>query len=42
MIMEIFLAPGVLQRSGSLAEAAADQLATFTQKELELTITGGR
>jgi hypothetical protein len=40
MIMEIFLAPGVLQRSGSLAEAAADQLATFTQKELELTITG--
>jgi hypothetical protein len=40
MIMEIMLAPGALQRSRSLAEAAANQLATFAQRELELTITG--
>jgi hypothetical protein len=40
MIMEIALAPGVLQRSRSLAEAAAAKLATFMEKELELTITG--
>jgi hypothetical protein len=40
MIMEIVLAPGALQRSRSVAEAAADRLATFAQKELQLTITG--
>ena len=40
MIMEMMLAPGALQRSRSLAEAAANQLATFAQRELELTITG--
>jgi Winged helix DNA-binding domain len=40
MIMEISLAPGVLERSGSLVEAAANKLATFVEKELELTITG--
>jgi hypothetical protein len=40
MIMEIMLAPAVLPRSRSLAEAAATQLATFAQKELELMITG--
>jgi hypothetical protein len=34
------LAPGALQQSRSLAEAAANRLATFAQKELELTITG--
>jgi hypothetical protein len=32
MIMEIALAPGVLQRSRSLAEAAAAKLATFMEK----------
>ena len=40
MIMEIALAPEVLQRSRSLVEAAASKLATFQGKELELTITG--
>lgn len=40
MIMELTLAPGGLQRSRSLAEAAANKLATFMEKELELTITG--
>jgi hypothetical protein len=40
MIMEIALAPGVLQRSRSLVAAAASKLATFQGKELELTITG--
>jgi hypothetical protein len=40
MIMEIVLAPGALQQSRSLAEAVANRLATFAQKELELTITG--
>jgi Winged helix DNA-binding domain len=40
MIMEIALAPGVLQRSRSPAEAAANRLAIFMEKELELTITG--
>jgi Winged helix DNA-binding domain len=40
MIMEITLAPGVLAGSGQLIEAAAAGLATFTGKELELTITG--
>jgi Winged helix DNA-binding domain len=40
MIMEIALAPEVPQRSRSLAEAAASELATFQGKELELTITG--
>jgi hypothetical protein len=39
IIMEIALAPGV-QRSRSLVEAAANKLATFMEKELELTITG--
>jgi hypothetical protein len=41
LIVEIALAPGV-QRSHSLVEAAANKLATFMEKELELTITGGR
>ena len=40
IIMEIALAPEVLQRSRSLVEAAASELATFQGKELELTITG--
>jgi hypothetical protein len=40
IIMEIALAPEVLQRSRSLVEAAASKLATFQGKELELTITG--
>ncbi len=40
MIMEIVLAPGVLQRFRSVAEAAATKLATFMEMELELTITG--
>jgi hypothetical protein len=40
MIMEISLAPGVKARSGSMVEAAAADMATFTGKELELTITG--
>jgi hypothetical protein len=40
MIMEIALAPDVLPRARSLAEAAASKLATFMEKELELTITG--
>jgi Winged helix DNA-binding domain len=39
MIMEIALAPGE-QRSRPLVEAAANKLATFMEKELELTITG--
>jgi Winged helix DNA-binding domain len=39
MIMEIALAPGV-RRSRSLVETAANKLATFMEKELELTITG--
>ena len=39
MIMEIALAPGVVARSGVLVEAAANKLATFVGKELELTIT---
>jgi hypothetical protein len=39
MIVEIALAPGV-QPSHSLVEAAANKLATFMEKELELTITG--
>jgi Winged helix DNA-binding domain len=40
IIMEIALAPEVLQRSRTLVEAAASKLATFQGKELELTITG--
>lgn len=40
IIMEIALAPEVMQRSRSLVEAAASKLATFQGKELELTITG--
>jgi hypothetical protein len=40
MIMEIVLAPGVVARSRALVEAAAGKLATFTGKQLELTITG--
>jgi DNA glycosylase AlkZ-like len=40
MIMEIAMAPGVLRRSKALVEAAAGELATFADKELELTITG--
>ena len=40
MIMEIALASGAQPRSRSLAEAAAYKLATFVEKELELTITG--
>ena len=40
MIMEVALAPGVVASSGALVEAAAGRLATFTGKELELTITG--
>jgi len=40
MIMEISLAPGVLAQSRSLVEAAAAELATFSGKELQLTITG--
>jgi hypothetical protein len=39
MIMEIALAPGVGSSSGALVEAAADKLATFAGKQLELTIT---
>jgi hypothetical protein len=39
MIMEIALAHGA-RRSRSLVAAAADSLATFLEKELELTITG--
>jgi hypothetical protein len=38
--MEIAMAPGVLRRSKALVEAAAGELATFADKELELTITG--
>jgi DNA glycosylase AlkZ-like len=38
MIMEVALAPGP-GRSRSLVETAADELATFLQKKLELTIT---
>jgi hypothetical protein len=41
MIMEIALAPGVVASSGALVEAAADKLATFAGKQLELTITQG-
>jgi hypothetical protein len=40
IIIEIALAPEVLQRSRTLVEAAASKLATFQGKELELTITG--
>src|SRR5688500_11437075 len=40
IIMEIALAPEVLQRSGSMVEGAGSKLATFQGKELELTITG--
>jgi hypothetical protein len=40
MIMEIALAPGVARRSGALVDAAANKLATFLGKELELTIIG--
>jgi DNA glycosylase AlkZ-like len=40
MIMEIALASSAPPRSRSLAEAAAYKLATFVEKELELTITG--
>ena len=40
IIIEIALAPEVLQRSRSLVEAAASELATFQGKQLELTITG--
>jgi Winged helix DNA-binding domain len=40
MIMEIALAPGVAARSGLPVEAAANELATFVGKELDLTITG--
>jgi Winged helix DNA-binding domain len=40
MIMEINLAPGVARRSGELVEAGASKLATFLEKELELTIIG--
>jgi hypothetical protein len=40
MIMEISLAPGVVAQSRSLVESAADKLATFAGKELQLTITG--
>jgi hypothetical protein len=39
MIMEITLAPGVMPDSRPLVEAAAVDLASFTGKELELTIT---
>ena len=39
LIVEIALAPGV-HRSHSLVEAAANKLATFMEKELQLTITG--
>ena len=40
MIMEIALAPGLAARSGALLEAAANELASFAGKQLELTITG--
>jgi hypothetical protein len=40
MILEITLAPGVVARSRSLIKAAAEGLATFGGKELELTISG--
>ena len=39
MIMEITLAPGVMPDSRPLVEAAAVDLASFTGKELELTIS---
>ena len=40
MIMEIALAPEALERSRPLVAAAANKLASFHGKELELTITG--
>jgi DNA glycosylase AlkZ-like len=39
MIMEVAVAPGIVARSRAL-EAAANKLATFVGKQLELTITG--
>lgn len=40
MIMEIALAPDVAARSGALLEDAANKLASFAGKQLELTIIG--
>jgi hypothetical protein len=40
MIMEIVLAPGVAASSEELVVAAANRLASFAGKQLELTING--
>jgi hypothetical protein len=39
IIMEISLAPGAIANSAALVEAAAGKLATFSGKQLELTVT---